>query len=173
MMILIRSKATDLGNCVNSCMLNVLRSWCLTVQFQGDDTHVQQSNSETSFLSSLYITEYQVRHDHVILFFVYSITLPMRTNFTDKPGAHLNIYNFRGSTFYNFFLWHVPKWKLIWHLVFFRDVMLHHLVKWFPTSPDNMVILCSGSKYLRKIFTDISTLEDETIMSSWNGCGVA
>jgi hypothetical protein len=60
-------------------------------------------------LSSSYITEYQVRHDYVILFFIYAMNLPMRANFTNKPVAHLNQYNFRGSTFYNFFLWHAPK----------------------------------------------------------------
>jgi hypothetical protein len=70
---------------------------------------MQQSNLETSFLSSFYITGYQVTHDHVILFFVYSMTVPVRTDCTGKPGGHLDPYNFRGSTFYNFFFWHVSK----------------------------------------------------------------
>jgi hypothetical protein len=44
---------------------------------------------------------------------------------------------------------------------------------WFPVSPENMVILCSESKHLIKISSDILTLEDETTTSSRNGCGAA
>jgi hypothetical protein len=33
-------------------------------------------------------------------------------------------------------------------------------------SPDDTAILCSESKYLRKIFSDILTLKDEATMSS-------